>query len=161
MIPDCRPNRRRDSTEPFWREAVRCSGGALLAALMVMGCSEQGGGSSRLADGPSEGCPGVAGETIRWIVPFSPGGGYDVYSRLLEPFYEEAIGAEIVIQNRVGAGGRIGARAVRDSEPDGTTLRLVNAFALLVGEMTGETSGLDPLAGFTVLGRLSPPFRCG
>ncbi len=38
-------------------------------------------------------CPHVSGKTIRWIVPFSPGGGYDIYSRLIEQFYEERLGA--------------------------------------------------------------------
>ena len=93
---------------------------------------------------------------VRWIVPFPPGGGLDVYSRLLEPFYEEAIGAEIVVQNRVGAGGRVGARAVRGAEPDGRTRGLVSAYALLVGELAGDLSGLHPVEDFTALGRISP-----
>ena len=127
-----------------------------LVVLLALGCSPYGDEAPQIANASSRGCLGVEGRTIRWIVPFTPGGGYDVYSRLLEPLYEEAIGAEILIQNRVGAGGRVGARAVRDAEPDGRTLGLLNAYSLLVGELSGDLSGLNPVEDFTVLGRISP-----
>ena len=67
-------------------------------------------------------CPAVTGKNIRFIVPFSPGGGYDVYARLIEPMYEARLGAEIFIDNVTGAGGVIGAMAVSRTSPDGTTL---------------------------------------
>lgn len=103
----------------------------------------------------SKACPGLAGETVRWIVPYTPGGGYDVHSRLLEPFYEEAIGAEIVIENRPGAGGRVGARVVRDADPDGRTLGIVNGPGLLIQGLLGGNADLHPLDDFTALGRIS------
>jgi tripartite-type tricarboxylate transporter receptor subunit TctC len=78
-----------------------------------------------------------------------------VLSRLLEPFFERAIGAEIVIENRVGAGGTRGARTVRDAEADGRTLGIINATGRLVAELSGDRSGLHPLNDFTVLGRIT------
>jgi tripartite-type tricarboxylate transporter receptor subunit TctC len=107
------------------------------------------------AAGGAELCPGVAGETVRWIVTTPAGGSLDVGSRLLEPFYEAALGAEIVVENRPGAGGRIGARAIRDAEPDGRTLGIVNGTAFLAASLSEDVEGIHPLRDFTVLGRLA------
>ncbi len=127
-----------------------------LATFGFAGCSGQDlePGNHEL----SVGCAPILGETVRWIVPFSAGGGYDIYSRLLEPFYEETLGAEIVIENRVGADGLSGARALRDARPDGRTLGLLNGFSLFVGELISADSDLDPVEDFTLLGRLAPSF---
>ncbi|MFH1144361.1 MAG: tripartite tricarboxylate transporter substrate-binding protein [Candidatus Eisenbacteria bacterium] len=100
-------------------------------------------------------CPEVDGETIRWIVPTSPGGGYDQYSRLIEPFYESRLGAEIVIENLPGAGMIRGSRRIMEAEPNGRTLGILNAGALLMARMGGDQEAPDPAADFTVLGRIS------
>ena len=76
-------------------------------------------------------CPSLAGETITWIVPFGPGGGYDVYSRLIEPHLEAALGAEIAVTNVEGAGGVIGTKRISEAAGDGRTLGLVNAGGLM------------------------------
>ena len=101
-------------------------------------------------------CPHVEGKNIRWIVPFTPGGGYDIYSRLIEPFYEERLGAEIVIDNVPGAAGVVAARTLRSAKPNGLTLGIQNASGLLVAAMTGQTPSLNPATDFTILGRVSP-----
>ena len=147
------PPRPRIVSQPRLRHHLRGLGA--LAALLALGCRADGEGAQQTADAPTVDCPGVAGKSVRWIVPFSPGGGHDVDSRLLEPFYEEVTGAEVVVQNRVGAGGRVGARAIRDAEPDGQTLGIVNATALLVTELSEEPAGLHPVNDFTVLGRIA------
>jgi tripartite-type tricarboxylate transporter receptor subunit TctC len=59
---------------------------------------------------------------IRWIVPWPPGGGADVASRLLSPKLSEALGQQIVIDNRGGAAGNIGAELAAKSPPDGYTI---------------------------------------
>jgi tripartite-type tricarboxylate transporter receptor subunit TctC len=46
---------------------------------------------------------------IRWIVPFPPGGSTDIYSREIGPQLSQALGQQIVIDNRAGAGGALGA----------------------------------------------------
>ena len=60
-----------------------------------------------------------------------------------------------MVQNRVGAGGRVGARMIRDARPDGQTLGIVNATGLLVADLSEELSGLHPVNDFTVLGRIA------
>jgi tripartite-type tricarboxylate transporter receptor subunit TctC len=59
---------------------------------------------------------------IRWIVGFPPGGGADVLSRMLSPKIAEALGQQIIIDNRGGAGGNIGAEIAAKSPPDGYTI---------------------------------------
>jgi tripartite-type tricarboxylate transporter receptor subunit TctC len=61
-------------------------------------------------------------KTIRWIVPWPPGGGADVLSRMLSPKLSEAFGQQIVIDNRGGAAGNIGAELAAKSPPDGYTI---------------------------------------
>ena len=72
-------------------------------------------------------CPELAGETITWIVPFGAGGGYDIYSRLIEPHLEAALGAQISVVNVEGAGGVVGTKRISEAAGDGRTLGLVNA----------------------------------
>jgi tripartite-type tricarboxylate transporter receptor subunit TctC len=61
-------------------------------------------------------------KTIRWIVPWPPGGGADVLSRMLSPHLSEALKQQIVIDNRGGAAGNIGAEIAAKSPPDGYTI---------------------------------------
>jgi tripartite-type tricarboxylate transporter receptor subunit TctC len=61
---------------------------------------------------------------VRIIVPFSPGGATDVPARILAQRLSEAFGHQIVIDNRPGAGGVLGADAVAKAPPDGYTLLL-------------------------------------
>jgi tripartite-type tricarboxylate transporter receptor subunit TctC len=119
------------------------------------------GGMALLRPGPfnraptgQESCTLLAGKTIRWIVPFSPGGGYDTYSRLIEPFLEDALGAEIVVDNVPGAGGLVAAKTLMDSEPDGLTIGLMNGPGLLVAALTGQTQAPDPADDLSILGRV-------
>ena len=127
---------------------------AVLVCFAGLGCDGAEEARSASIDG-QVGCLGVAGETVRWIVAGSPGGGVDVGSRLIAPFFETAIGAQIAVENRAGAGGRLGARIVRDAEPDGRTLGIVSGTALLLAGLSEDLQGLHPLNDFTVLGRIA------
>jgi tripartite-type tricarboxylate transporter receptor subunit TctC len=56
---------------------------------------------------------------IRWVVPYPPGGGVDVISRIMQSRMSEGLGQPILIENRGGAGGAVGTAEVARSAPDG------------------------------------------
>ena len=64
---------------------------------------------------------------IRMITPFAPGGGTDVLARFIGTRLSESFGQPIVVDNRPGAGGNIGAEMTVRAEPDGYTLIIVSA----------------------------------
>src|SRR5258708_20668304 len=59
--------------------------------------------------------------SVRFIVPYPPGGGTDVIARIVQHSLSEALGQTIVIENRGGAGGAVGTEAAAKSAPDGYT----------------------------------------
>jgi tripartite-type tricarboxylate transporter receptor subunit TctC len=88
-------------------------------------------------------------------VPNAPGGGFDAEARLLEPFLEARLGAEIAVDNVPGAGGIVGASAIASATPDGLTIGLLGAPGLMASALTGESEAPNPASDFSVLGRLS------
>jgi tripartite-type tricarboxylate transporter receptor subunit TctC len=64
---------------------------------------------------------------LRLIVPFGPGGGADTMARLIQPKLSELIGQPVVIDNRTGASGNIGAELLAQSPPDGYTVMMTTA----------------------------------
>ena len=64
---------------------------------------------------------------VRMIVPFVPGGNTDIIARIVSPEMSKALGQQIVIENRGGAGSVIGTEAAAKSPPDGYTLLMVSA----------------------------------
>lgn len=59
--------------------------------------------------------------TIRIVAPFPPGGSVDALARLAQPVLERSLGATVIVENRAGAGGSVGANAVAKAPPDGNT----------------------------------------
>lgn len=71
---------------------------------------------------------------ITIVVTFPPGGGTDLLARRLGVAMQQRLGPSVVVENRPGASGNIGARAVADAAPDGATLLMVNSsFAINPG----------------------------
>jgi tripartite-type tricarboxylate transporter receptor subunit TctC len=66
-------------------------------------------------------------KTVRMIVPFAPGGNTDIIARVFAPKMAEALGQQVIIDNRGGAGSTIGTEIAAKSPPDGYTLLMVSA----------------------------------
>jgi len=99
-------------------------------------------------------CATLSGQTIRWLVPSKPGGGYDLYSRLLQPFLEQRLNTQIVIENRPEAGGIVAAIVVRDAAADGRTVGIINASGLLAASIISDNPVPEPLQDFTIIARV-------
>ena len=85
-------------------------------------------------------------KSIRFIVPFAPGGTNDIVARMVGVKLTEAWGQPVVIDNRGGAGGVIGADLAAKSVPDGYTLLMANVnFATNPGLAACRT-GVDDLS---------------
>ncbi|MGG5888913.1 Bug family tripartite tricarboxylate transporter substrate binding protein [Falsiroseomonas sp. HC035] len=69
-------------------------------------------------------------QPVRLIVPFNPGGTSDILARLIAPSLGQRIGQSVVVENRAGAGGNIGADLVAKSRPDGHALVLLDISVL-------------------------------
>ncbi|WP_094819904.1 Bug family tripartite tricarboxylate transporter substrate binding protein [Bordetella genomosp. 4] len=84
---------------------------------------------------------------ITIIVTFPPGGGTDLLARKLGALMQERLGQAVVVENRPGASGNIGARAVADAAPDGYTLLMVNSSFAINPGVYGNL-GFDPKGDF-------------
>ena len=86
---------------------------------------------------------------IRLIVPFAPGGAADIYARTVQAALAENLGQPIVIENRAGASGMIGAEAVAKAAPDGYTLLMGNVATLAINAAVYAKMPYDPLKDLT------------
>jgi len=82
---------------------------------------------------------------VHIVVPFPPGGGADLISRLLAPHLQQAFGEGFIIENRSGAAGRIGTGYVAKAEPDGETLLVTTESSIVIAPHVGVEMNYDPL----------------
>ncbi len=88
-------------------------------------------------------------KAIRLIVPFPPGGGTDVMSRLIAEKLGPALNTAVVVDNRPGAGGNIGIDAAAKSAPDGYTLAMGQTSNLAINPTLYGKLTFNPLKDFT------------
>ena len=92
---------------------------------------------------------------IRLIVPFPPGGGTDIVARTVSAKLTEAWGQQIIIDNRGGAGGTIGADTVAKSNPDGYTLLFGTPGALVINPLLNSKLPYDSVRDFAPVSLLA------
>ena len=81
---------------------------------------------------------------ITVVVPYLPGGTNDIIVRTLTPKLTEALGQAVVIENRPGAGGNLGAAYVAKARPDGHTLMIASVGVFAINKWMAKESGFDP-----------------
>jgi len=91
---------------------------------------------------------------ITLVVPFPPGGSTTIVARTISDKLAELLGQQIVIDNRGGAGGTIGTRAVAKADPDGYTLLLGYTGTLAIAPSLYANVGYDPRKDFAPIGRI-------
>ncbi len=90
-------------------------------------------------------------KTVRIIVGFGPGGGTDIVSRIIAQSMQEKLGQPVVIENRPGAGGTIGADAVARADKDGYTLGMMTNGHVIAATLT-KSMRYDTLTAFDTVG---------
>ena len=92
---------------------------------------------------------------IRIVVPFVPGGNIDITARTIAPGMAESLGQPVIVENRSGAGGRIGAAQVAKSAPDGYTLLLGAPGTLVSQPVFHDDIEYQPLRDFVYTARIA------
>ncbi|MEQ3549826.1 tripartite tricarboxylate transporter substrate-binding protein [Pseudonocardia nematodicida] len=77
--------------------------------------------------------------TIEFVVPYEPGGGYDLYVRDIAPYLASCTGGQVKVVNEAGAGGLLATSNTAAAAPDGTRVQIVNT----VGAVTAQMGGAD------------------
>ncbi|WP_037300650.1 Bug family tripartite tricarboxylate transporter substrate binding protein [Rubritepida flocculans] len=91
---------------------------------------------------------------VRLVAQFPPGGLVDTVTRLVAPVLQAALGQNVVVENRAGAGGVIGTDHVAKAAPDGYTFLMTHASVMVYSAATLPTLPFDPINDFTHLGLL-------
>ena len=97
---------------------------------------------------PAQAQDSFPSKQMRIIVPFAPGGATDVLARLVGQKLSESWGQQVVVENRPGAGGNIGAAAGAKAPPDGHTLTLAAAGFMAVNPSVYAKMGYDSVKDF-------------
>lgn len=137
---------RDGSVRTWWRGVVATP--ALAVALVACGGGAEDAGSA------SEGAF-YEGKTVDLVVPYDPGGGYDVFSRTLAPYLGECLGAQVVVRNEPGAGSLLATNATAQAGPDDLRLQILNAGGAAAAQIAGADGARFDLNDFSYLGRLA------
>jgi tripartite-type tricarboxylate transporter receptor subunit TctC len=129
-------------------EQWRRHGGRLMAAAVVLVAALLAGPLARAQDYPSR--------PVKIIVPFPAGGTADVMPRIFSEWLAKKWGQPVVIENRTGAAGNIGAEAVAKAEPDGYTLLAAPPPPLVINQNLYPKLGFDPadFVPIVIMGRV-------
>jgi tripartite-type tricarboxylate transporter receptor subunit TctC len=122
---------------------IRC-----IVALALLAVSA-GGALAQRAD------PKYPNRPLRYIVAFGPGGASDIVARIVAPALSEQLGQQVVVDNRPGASGTIGADIAAHAEPDGYTLFACNIASLAVSPALYRHLPYDPVRDFAPIGLIA------
>ena len=96
---------------------------------------------------------------VKLIVPFPPGGPVDVTARIISQHLPRTLGQTVIVENRAGAAGALGAKAVAGAEPDGYTLLCGNISTLVVVPAVTNNRDYDPGKAFIPVAKISQNYE--
>ena len=92
------------------------------------------------------------GRTVRILVGFPAGGGTDALARLLAEHLRGELGANVIVENKPGAGGQLAAQTLKAAAPDGNTLFISHDHTISILPLVSKTPGFDPAKDFVPAG---------
>jgi len=92
---------------------------------------------------------------VRLLVPFAPGGNVDITARTIAPALGKALGQQVIVENRPGAGGTIATDAVAKAPPDGHTLLMASSSVMTNGPALYPRLPYDIVRDFAPVGRVA------
>src|SRR6201997_2056112 len=104
-----------------------------------------------LALSPRRGFAAYPERPVHLIVPFAAGGNADIVGRITGDLISKALGQPVVVENRGGGGGSIGAEFVAHATPDGNTILVGSNGPLTVDPLLHANLGYDPLKDFAAV----------
>jgi tripartite-type tricarboxylate transporter receptor subunit TctC len=96
-----------------------------------------------------------SGKTIRLVVGYGPGGGYDAYARMIAPHLSKVLGTSVVVENQPGAGGLVALNRIYTAAPDGLTMMIVNGTGAALSQLTEQVGVRFDLGQFGYLATVS------
>src|SRR6185312_13054616 len=87
-------------------------------------------------------------KTLKIVVPFAPGGSTDIFARLVGERLSASLGQPVIVENRAGASGNIGAEAVAKSPPDGYTLLMATTGVMAINNALFKNMAYDAARDF-------------
>lgn len=131
--------------------------------LLATACGADDGGDTNVAGDGGAGADAeqscYEGERVTFMVPFSPGGGYDTIARGIAPYLEDELGATVVVENVTGAGGLVAANELYNAEPDGLTFGIFAAQGIVGAALAGAEGVNFDAEQFTYVARLAEDAR--
>jgi len=92
---------------------------------------------------------------VTLIIPFPPGGSTDIIGRIAAEGLQKELGQPVVVDNRGGAGGAIGAKAIADAAPDGYTLGIATVSTHVVNPIVRSDLRYDPIGDFSFVSQIA------
>ena len=86
--------------------------------------------------------------TVRLVVPYAAGGTGDIVARVLADRLAQSLGQSVVVENRPGATGALGSKAVLSAAPDGHTILVGQTGEMAINQHWAKGLGYDPVADF-------------
>ena len=126
---------------------TRLAGVAALMALLVPGLAQ--------AQTPEAEAAFFKGKNVRLTVGYGPGGGYDVYARMIAPHLSKQLGATVIVENQPGAGGITALNGTSVAAPDGLHMMIVSGNGAAMSQLTSSSGVRYDLAKLGHLGTVS------
>ncbi len=120
-------------------------------ALLVAVCTAIFG----LPVAAQDGAQFYKGKTVRFVVGFGTGGGFDAYARMIAPALGRALDANVIVENQPGAGGIIALNRIAAGPADGLALMIVDGTPAALGQLLGQENVRYDLSRIDHLGMIS------